>query len=78
MFPFNFEDGASNSDRAEDCKVDPSKLLLEAMTEDDDSSEEEDGYVNDKFRIGDAFCSRDHCGRRYEVSNKRGEICFYI
>ena len=78
MFSFNFKDGASNSDHAEDCEVDPSKLLLEAMTEDDDSSEEEDGYVNDKFRIGNAFCSRDHGGRRCEVSNKRSEICFYI
>jgi len=60
VFSLDFEDGASNSDNAEDCKINPSELLLEAVTKDYDSGEKEDWDVNDKFSIGNGFCSRNH------------------
>lgn len=60
MFSFDFEDSSSDSYNAEDCEVDPSKLLLEAMTKDDDRSKEEDWNVYDKLSIGNAFGSGHH------------------
>ena len=58
----DLEYGTSNTDQAEDCKINPSKLLLEAVPEDDESSEEDDRDVNNKFTVSDAFCGGNHDG----------------
>ena len=53
----DFEDSSGNSDKTEDCKIDPSKLLLETVTKDDDGSEDEDWYIDADLSIGNGLCS---------------------
>lgn len=56
----DLEDSSSNSDNTEDCKIDPSKLLLETMTKDDDGSEDENWNIDAELSIGDDFCGVHH------------------
>jgi len=67
MFSFYLEDGSSNSYDTEECKVDPPKLFLEAMSEYDNGSEEENWDVDDELSISNSFCGRHHCERIVEV-----------
>ena len=73
----DLEDGTSNTDQAEDCKIDPPQLLLKAVPENDKRSEEDDRDVNNEFTVSNAFCGGNHDGdvllmeiresRRYEI-----------
>jgi hypothetical protein len=66
VFFSDFENSSSNSDEAENCKVNPSKLLLETMPKDNDASEEEDWDVDAYFSIGNNLCGGHHCGSMLE------------
>jgi hypothetical protein len=53
----DLEYSSSDSDNTEDCKINPSKLLLETVTKDDDGSEDEDWYIDADLSIGNGLCS---------------------
>lgn len=60
----NFEARACESDDAEDGEVDPAELFLEAMAEDDDEGEDEDGNVDANLSNSNCFLSGHHIKMR--------------
>jgi hypothetical protein len=63
---FDLKNSSRKSDNAEDCKIDPSKLLLETMTKDNDGSEKEYWDVDAYFSIGNSLCGGHHGGKKFE------------
>ncbi len=54
----DLEAGPCKSNNAEDCEVDPAELFLKAMTQDNDESEDKDGYVDANLGNSNCFLSR--------------------
>lgn len=55
MQAFNFETGTSNADDTEYGEIDPTKLFLEAMADDDEHCENEDGDVDAELSVANGF-----------------------
>ena len=55
MQAFNFGTGTSNADDTEYGEIDPTKLFLEAMADDDEHCQNEDGDVDAELSVANGF-----------------------